>query len=227
MPDEKPPGTGLRFTSAGGEIDPASGTRSSTERPKLRVSTQSVLLQPHPSPESNHPESSSSPSSHGHPSLRLHLPPQQARSNAQPSASVSGRTLQQRIRDSEFEGWLLRDDRDRWMMGPRAVKHHGELLAGVPSGYLRTLLRLRGLPPKVRVVFLQYTHQFCPNPHPESTDWMPFLIGDIQGWLHKDVYACFIEEYARLSRVLSTESPTVVIEAMVANSHTTPLESLF
>jgi len=126
----------------------------------------------------------------------------------------------------EYEGWLRRDDRGRFIMGYRAKKHAGQMMLGVPSGYIRNLLKLRGLPPAVQVALRQAIHQFDSNPDPESGDWVPFLIGDVTGWVHKDVYESFLEEYRRISRIVTNDKLSPVLDAIIANSSSTPTESL-
>jgi len=111
-------------------------------------------------------------------------------------------------------------------MGYRAKKHAGQMMLGVPSGYIRNLLKLRGLPPAVQVALRQAIHQFDSNPDPESGDWVPFLIGDVTGWVHKDVYESFLEEYRRISRIVTNDKLSPVLDAIIANSSSTPTESL-
>lgn len=119
---------------------------------------------------------------------------------------------------------LLRDS----AAGPVIARgrHAGRLLGGMPEGYLRRLLEL-SISPAARVRVLESLGEVeNPSTFPVSEEWVPFSLGSLGGWVHRDVATLFLLEYQRLSALAGSDAPTVVLEAMAALSSTTPAASL-
>lgn len=208
-------------TSAGGPKGPPTG---SPLRPTgLRLPRPAPVESPNPPPQEPRPAPERHPL---HLRLPHHLPEEHHGQAASGSGSAPALSLDDLKVQAQYEGWLRKDHKGRFIMGTRAAKHAGEMLVGVPSGYLRTLLRLRGLPPAVRVILMQHTSAFEPAPDPNSPEWVPFLFGDTQGWVPRAVYEQFEREVTRLMHIWGTEKLSTALEAMVINSVTTPAESL-
>lgn len=105
-------------------------------------------------------------------------------------------------------------------------RHQGRLLAGMPEGYLRRLLEL-SVAPAVRLRVLEALGEVESPPFGlAGEEWVPFLLGDLGGWVHRDVAALFVAEYDRIARLAGSREPTVALEYMAAMSSTTPSASL-
>lgn len=126
--------------------------------------------------------------------------------------------------DDPYDGWLVRDSRDRLEMGYKATAHRGKLLSGTPRGYLRFLLSaIRELPPAARVEMALAAGVFGWDPD-AGKNWVPVLVGDRHAMMSPSAFRIFQAELDRLARHCGGKVGQALEMMAVASSQTTDEE---